>query len=348
VRVRLKGINKVSKALADGSRVTYHYAWKGGPRLEGAPGSPEFVASYNAAHAAKVESSDTGVLRTVIDAYLDSAKFRAKADRTQKDYKKIAEKLTAEFGDMPIGALAERATRGVFRAWRDEWSKRSKRQADYGWTVLALILAWGKEGGLVDANPCEKGGRLYDGTRADKVWSDADEEAFLRVCSPEMRLAITLALWTGQRQGDLLKLRWVDYDGTDIRLRQSKTGVRVTVPVGGPLKAMLDALPRVAATIMVSSDKRPWTEDSFRVAWGRAATKAEIVDRTFHDLRGTAVTRLFIAGCLEAEIATITGHALKDVRSILDAHYFHRDRVLAESGIRKYEKSRGASGKAPN
>jgi 3-hydroxyacyl-CoA dehydrogenase len=37
------------------------------------------------------------------------------------------------------------------------------------------------------------------------------------------------------------------------------------------------------------------------------------------------------------EIATITGHSLRDVRSILDAHCLHRDRALAESGIRELE-----------
>ena len=31
----------------------------------------------------------------------------------------------------------------------------------------------------------------------------------------------------------------------------------------------------------------------------------------FHDLRGTAVTRLALAGCTEAEIASITGPSLK-------------------------------------
>src|SRR5438477_4678225 len=32
------------------------------------------------------------------------------------------------------------------------------RQADYAWTVLALILAWGKDRGRITVNPCEKGG----------------------------------------------------------------------------------------------------------------------------------------------------------------------------------------------
>ena len=47
VLVRLKGINSVTKRLADGTLRTYWYAWKGGPSLRGEPGTPEFTASYN-------------------------------------------------------------------------------------------------------------------------------------------------------------------------------------------------------------------------------------------------------------------------------------------------------------
>ena len=43
------------------------------------------------------------------------------------------------------------------------------------------------------------------------------------------------------------------------------------------------------------------------------------------------------AGCTEAEIATITGHSLRDVRSILDAHYLHRDVEMARTAIHKLE-----------
>ena len=59
---------------------------------------------------------------------------------------------------------------------------------------------------------------------------------------------------------------------------------------------------------------------------------------TFHDLRGTAVTRLALVGCTEAEIATLTGHSMRDVPAILDANYLHRDPTLAESAIRKPER----------
>src|SRR5262245_53980561 len=46
---------------------------------------------------------------------------------------------------------------------------------------------------------------------------------------------------------------------------------------------------------------------------------------------------LALVGCTEAEIASITGHSLRDVRSILNDHYLHRDPGLAQSAIRKLE-----------
>src|SRR4029077_7559957 len=82
---------------------------------------------------------------------------------------------------------------------------------------------------------------------------------------------------------------------------------------------------------------KPWTESGFRASWRIGCDAAAITELTFNDLRGTAVTRLALVGCTEAEIATITGHSLRDVRSILDAHYLHRDVELARSAITKLE-----------
>ncbi len=173
----------------------------------------------------------------------------------------------------------------------------------------------------------------------DCVWTIDDEAAFLQSAPTHLHLPLLLALWTGQRQGDLLRLPWSAYDGTHIRLRQSKTGVRVQISVGAPLKVALDeaAKSKRSPTILLNSDGKPWTQDGFRASWGKACDKAGVEGVTFNDLRGTAVTRLALEGCSEAEIATITGHKLGDVRSILDAHYLSRDPALGESAIHKLE-----------
>ena len=156
--------------------------------------------------------------------------------------------------------------------------------------------------------------------------------------APEhLRLAFMLALWTGQRQGDLLSLCWSHYDGKRIRLKQSKTGAHVVIPVGAPLKALLDKLARTEGQILRNSHGEVWSPDGFRSSWKKACKAAGVTGVTFNDLRGTAVSRLALAEATEAEIATITGHSLRDVRSILDAHYLNRDPRLAESAIRKLE-----------
>ncbi|OQW44310.1 MAG: integrase [Proteobacteria bacterium SG_bin5] len=347
MRVRLKGINRVTKKLADGSSVTYFYAWKGGPRLDGKPGTPEFHASYNAAVETR-KATPEGVLRAILDAFEASSDFAGLAPRTRTDYKKHIKAIEVEFGDFPLKALEDRRTRGEFLAWRDRMGVTSRRNADYRFAVFARILAWAFNRGLVPLNPCERPGRLYRSTRSEVVWTDADEAAFLAKAPAHLHLALTLALWTGQRQGDLLRLTWNAYDGSHIRLKQQKTGARVVIPVGAPLKRALDEAKRKLAelpegkprplTILATENGTPWTESGFRASWRKACAKAGVVGVTFHDLRGTAVTRLALAECSEAEIATITGHSLRDVGAILDSHYLKRDGGLADFAIRKLER----------
>ncbi|MEI9403387.1 tyrosine-type recombinase/integrase [Mesorhizobium argentiipisi] len=347
MRVRLKGLNSVKKKLADGTTKTFYYAWKGGPSLPGKPGEPEFIAAYNAAVARKIEPP-RGVLLSILQGFQATTLWDDLAPRTRRDYVGLIKVIEKDFGDFPLSALADRRTRDIFMNWRDKRAKASRRQADYSWQVLARILSWAHGRGLVIANPCEKGGRVYRGSRAEFVWTDADEAAFLASAPKHLHLALILALWTGQRQGDLLRLAWTQYDGKVIRLQQGKTGARVQVPVGAPLKAALDADRGKAGLILLNSDKEPWTADGFRSSWRKACAAAGIVGVTFNDLRGTAVTRLAIAGCTEAEIATITGHSLRDVRSILDAHYLNRDPALGESAIRKLEKRTNSPNQASN
>jgi integrase len=344
MRINAKGLNFATAKLADGTRTIYWYAWKGGPRLVGEFGSPEFIGSYNAAIAMKAAPAE-GRLLSLLQAYQKSQAFLGLRERTRADYIRQIEKIEQKFGDCPLKALSDPRTRGVFMDWRDDLALTSKRQADYAFTVLARVLSWAKDRSKITVNPCERGGRIYDGSRVDHVWSIDDERAFLETAPEHLHLPLLLALWTGQRQGDLLRLTWRAYDGSTIRLRQSKSIgrrrrlVTVEIPVGAPLKAAFDAAAKSKRSpiILLNSDGQPWTSDGFRASFAKARDKAGIVDVTFNDLRGTAVTRLALTGCTEAQIVAITGHSLNDVRSILDAHYLHRDPELARAAIHKLE-----------
>ena len=130
MRINMKGINPVKKRLADSSTRTYWYAWKGGPRLKGEPGSPEFIASYNAAVATKV-APVTGTLQSVLRGYQLSDRFLSRRERTRFDYIVKIKAIEREFGDFPLAALTDKRTRGIFMAWRDRLALKSKRRADY-------------------------------------------------------------------------------------------------------------------------------------------------------------------------------------------------------------------------
>jgi len=222
---------------------------------------------------------------------------------------------------MPVGALEDKRARGDFKEFRDSFSG-TPRKADYLWTTIARVLSVAKDRGKIAVNVCERGGRLYESDRSEIVWTAEDIRAFCGAASVELQAALLLALWTGQRQGDLLRLTWKDYDDTYIRMRQSKgsgrkSRRRVSIRVGPPLKAALDAAlkeKRSAVTILVNSSGRPCTEEGFRTSRDKAFRKTLSKDLHFHDLRGTAVTRLALSNCSVPEIASITGHSMKTVQ----------------------------------
>jgi hypothetical protein len=56
---------------------------------------------------------------------------------------------------------------------------------------------------MIKANPCAEGGKLYQSTQVEKIWTDEHVERFLDVASPDTRMAMMMAKNTGQRQGDL-------------------------------------------------------------------------------------------------------------------------------------------------
>lgn len=344
MRVRLKGINSKTKRLADGRTVTYHYAWKGGPPLKGEPGSPEFIASYNEAVAKKV-APPTGALIAILLRFQESGEFLyGISERTRRDYVKQIKRIERAFADFPIRALDDTRARSVFLEWRDGLARTSLRQADYAYHTLSRILSWALKRGLIRTNPCAEGGKLYHGTRVNKIWSDDDVARFIAIAPSHLRLAMMLALNTGQRQGDLLKLTWSAYDGKIIRVRQRKTGAYVPVPVSDELRKVLDAAPRRSPVMLVNTDGKPWSESGFQSAWGKATMRAGVRGLTFHDLRGTAVVTLARAGCNEVEIYSITGHKPGDVQAILTAHYLPRDGKVAMNAIAKLNRYKDQKG----
>lgn len=343
--VTLKGLHSSKKKLADGTTKIYYYAWKGGPSIKAAPGTNEFSAEFHEHHRLS-KSPDPASVASLI-THFKATELPKLSASTQRDYTRYIKMIELEFGTLPIAAVEERGSRALFLDWREKM-KANPRKADLAWSVLQRIFSVALDQERITRNPCEAAGRMAEsGTRREIIWSPAQRAKLKESAPARIYEAFLMALWTGQRQGDLLSLTWSAYDGTHIRLKQSKTKRNVTVKVAKDLKVVLDRKRAelvgreiAALTILTTAKGAPWTSDGFRTSWGKAVSKADITGVTFHDLRGTFITEARRAGASIEDIAEASGHAISDVRSILEQHYLADDNKASDGVILKMERKR--------
>jgi integrase len=348
MRARISHINTVRKRLADGSIRIYYYHRDTGTRLNGKPGSPQFIASYAEAEK-KLADRHADLCAGLIRAFLTSPEFTNNLQpTTQKEYRRILTAVEAKFGRAPIAAMADPRFAGDALEWRDEIAASRPREADNRIIVFGRALSWAKKRNRISANVLEGYERLYRTDRSDKVWLPEHIAAMQHGASPEFWPLFLGALFTGLRQGDLRKLPWSAYDGKAITWRVTKrrkgdAGVKVTIPCTSALRSLMDSLPRCGPLIFTTATGRAWQKRyvarHFEAARAKAAkVLPEVAALHFHDTRGTAITMLAEAGASVPEIAAITGHSYRTITSILEK-YLSRTRHLAEMAMAKLENS---------
>jgi integrase len=306
VKVDLKGIAKTTAKAR-----TYYYAWRGGPRLRGEPGSPEFFRSYHEAIEDR-RTPDNGRFRSLVTLYKASEHYKGLADSTRKNWAPWLDRLADYFGELRVAQFDRpEKIRPIIRKWRNKYAE-TPRTADYGMQVLSRVLSHAVDPlGHIASNPCEGIKQLYTGDRSEIIWTNADVAQLKKVCSAEIGHAVDLAAHTGLRLGDLLRLCWshIGDDAITIATGKSKHSREAIIPLYGSLKDILAGIPKRSTTILATSRHRPWTRDGFGSSFNKAKIEAGLADSHlhFHDLRGTAATRFYIAGLSERVIAEIMG-----------------------------------------
>jgi len=141
------------------------------------------------------------------------------------------------------------------------------------------------------------------------TWRDDHAQQAMRELPEPYRRAVVLAYWTGQRRGDLCKLRWPSYDGEFIQLTQEKTERPVKIPVLPALRAELEAwkTDRSSMTIL-EFHGRPWGLTYLSKHLPNRLEAIGLPRNGLHGLRKLCAVRLAEAGCSTHEIAGITGH----------------------------------------
>jgi integrase len=316
VKVDLKGI---AKTKAKGR--VYYYAWRGGPRLRGEPGSPEFITSYNEAIENR-RTPDTARFRSLVTLYKASGDYKALADSTKRNWSPWLDRIGQHFGDLRIAQFDRPdKIRPVIRRWRNQWANKP-RTADYGLQVLSRVLSHAVDPlAKIAGNPCEGIKQLYSANRSEIVWTGSDIAQLKNTCSADIACAVDLASHTGLRMGDLLRLSWshVGEDAITITTGKSKHRRTAIIPLYDDLRCVLAKIPKRSTTILTNVRRRPWTANGFGTAFNRAKIAAGMADRDlhFHDLRGTAVTKFYIAGFSMREIAETLAWEEESVEKII-------------------------------
>ena len=241
----------------------------------------------------------------LIASYRRSDRYTRRAPRTRRDYDKVLTFIDDRLG----GHDPARVARHHIVAWRDQ---NSGRFADYLVQVLRVLFEHAIDQGWRDDNPAKGVRAAYRPSGTRRPWPDDLVAAARATATGETLVLFELLVGTGQRVGDVLRMRWSDIAGDAIHVGQSKTGAELWVPFTARLRETLRAAPRRGETILTSKRGGPL---SYRAAADRmrklrtAIGAGEAHDT--HALRYTTTAELAALGCDDDLIMAVTGHRSK-------------------------------------
>jgi len=270
----------------------------------------------------------------LIEAFTASPEFSDLAQSTKRDYERYLKVILQTWAGLDVAGLLP----AHVLALRDK-NRKTPGAANALVRTLSALMSWSIPRGYRADNPCAYVRKLKTGV-GWSPWPWELIEAVRLHGPPWMWHATALALYTGQRQGDVLEMTWAQVNSGLLKVRQEKTGKELVIPAHQRLLAELAEIPRTSVRILTSTRGTPWTRDGFRASWQKALTGplAPIRENglVFHGLRKASVVTLLEAGCSDAEVAAITGQSRQMVE-----HYGRQvnQKKLAATAILKWERA---------
>ena len=213
-----------------------------------------------------------------------------KARRTQVDNLKELARLSAVFGRMQIDAIQPHHVRG----YMDKRGEQAKARANREKALLSHVFNKAREWGYTAApNPCQ-GVKGFKESGRDRYVSDSEFRAVWEKADQTLRDAMDLALLTGQRPADVLKIKRQDIHDGALWVVQNKTGAKRGIELTGELAELvkrIDARPRerLSAWLVQDDDGRPLGTFAMRSRFDKARRLAG-VNFQFRDIRAKAAT----------------------------------------------------------
>lgn len=286
-----------------------------------------FLHAYAVARGLRVEKPTNDVL-ALVEAWQASPEWSALSPKTRAEWARYVGRIVQEWGRLQVAGIEPRHVLWL----RDKYAS-TPASANNLLRCLSSMLAWSVPRGWRRDNPCREVKPLK-GSMPYEPWPLSMIEEARRELRDDQWHAVALALYTGQRLGDVLAMRWDAIRDGRITVRQAKTGKVLAIRPHRDLQSILDAIPRRAVTILTTIRGTPWTVDGFKASWNKRKACKGVV---FHGLRKSAVVTLLECGCTTAEVQAITGQSIEMVE-----HYARgRDQArLADAAVLKWERQK--------
>lgn len=243
--------------------------------------------------------------------------------------------IVAALGDVRLAAMTGRDVTAFRRKLADA-KGISKAHETCKW--LRHLFNVAKQQKLIAANPMD-GLKIPRPPARQIYWLEEEVDAAIAAAAKMGRVSIGLALRlafdTGQREGDVLSMRWSHLVGNEIAVKQSKGGATVRIPCLPELSTMLAVTPKTSTHMVVSeTTQRPYKQFNFVHRVAEVIAAAGLSGKRYGDLRRSAVVRLAMAGCTIPMIASITGHSYARCEEILEV-YLPRSTEMARLAIER-------------
>jgi integrase len=264
------------------------------------------------AQAANVGAGRTipGSFDALVVSYYRSPEFRGLKASTQAVRRNIVERFRAEHGTKPLARLERSHIKDIVGD-----KAETPEAANNLLKVLRVLLVYAVDIGMIKSNPAIGIKRYRSRGGGHHSWTEAEITQFQATHAIDTRagLAMALALHTGQRKGDVVRMGQQHTKGDRILVRQQKTDRPLAIPMHPVLVRALAATPRTNMTFLMTERGAAFTAAGFGNWFRRLCNAAGLSHCSMHGLRHAAGRRLAEAGCTQHEIAATLGMSLRMV-----------------------------------
>lgn len=275
-------------------------------------------------------------LAAMLERYSASEQYDGLSAATKRDYGRYVAFWTAQLGRFTASDIRASHVLHV----RDEQFAGKRSTGNHAVAVLSAAYVWGIPRDFSATNPAKQVPQSKVETDGRLPWPPWALEIAHRHFRPELRRAVAIGLYTGQRLADVLKMQRSEIEENGIYVRQNKTQKGLFLPFHEALKPEIEAaLAEPHEYLICREDGRPFTSQDFQAMWSREMAKEPHgrIKRegfSFHGLRTLAVAALAGSGLNSIQISAITGQSLSIIERYLKNH---RQRELASQAIKAWE-----------